>query len=171
MLSAYRKGPAHIRAGISKVLMWYSNDAPTPQKSRPRTYVIACDNDLTEEDFDLHYKWAIRNINSRWATCKFLITSLSGADDMIDKFLRDLGVSPARIIIYHMDYRPPTNTYQSATRSFENRLDLEKELMQESSHDILYTPSYVTGGMTERLAGVRREKQKTNPWIDMMPDV
>lgn len=151
--------------------MWYSNDEPTPKKFRQRTYTIVCDNDLTEEDFDLNYKWPIRSINSQWPTCKFVITSLSNADLRIESYLRELGVSPARITIYHMNYRVPENKYGSELKEYTDRLELERDLVTYSSHDICYVPKYVVDGMTSRIVKLRAEKQKKNPFIETMPDV
>ena len=151
--------------------MWYSNDQPTPTKFRQRTYTIVCDNDLTEEDFELYYKWPIRSINSQWPTCNFVIAALSNADSRVEKYLRELGISPARITIYHMDSQIPENKYRSATKEYTNRLELEKDMVKYSSHDILYVAPYVVDGMAARFIKFRAEKQKTNPFIETMPDV
>jgi hypothetical protein len=148
--------------------MIYSNDEPTPTQFRPRTYAITCDNDLTNENFDLQYAWPIRMVNSQWPTCKFFIMALSDIDNRVEDFLRkDLGVSPARITIYHFNHRSPANKYRSAVKGFDSWSELEDDYVLYSTHDILWHA--VPEGLTERIKLKREKKNKVQPFIDTMP--
>jgi ribosome maturation protein Sdo1 len=119
----------------------------------------------------MKYKWPIRSINSQWPECKFFIMGLTDADDRVSEYLRnELGVSPARIVIYHLDYRVPTNKYKSALAVYSDRAILESEFVLYSTHDILWVPPYVPEGMTSRILRLRAEKEKKQPFVDRMPD-
>lgn len=149
--------------------MWYSNDEPPPTKFRQRTYTITCDNDLSEEDFELNYKWPIRSVNSQWPDCKFFIMAVSDADSRVEAFLRSIGVSPARIKVHHLQSRTPENKYHCETVSFDNILELEDNYVLYSTHDILWIPHYVPEGMTSRVKQKRAKKEKIQPFIDTEP--
>lgn len=151
--------------------MWYSNDEPTPTKFRRRTYAIACDNDLTQEDFNNQYKWPIRRANSQHPDCKFLIMAVNNVDKRVEEYLRKgLGVSPARITIYYLAHRVPENKYRSATLKYDNILVLENDFVLYSSHDIIWIPPYVPDGMTSRIKMKRDKKQQTNPFVEVIYD-
>lgn len=148
--------------------MWYSNDEPTPTKFRQRTYTIICDDGLTDEEYDLEYKWPIRRTNSQWPTCKFFVM---GHDTRSEEYLRkELGVSPARITIFYLDFQTPVNKYHSETKEYSSIFDLEDEIVLYSSHDIMWIPPHCPEGVTSRIKRKRELKNKKCPFIETEPD-
>lgn len=145
--------------------MW-ACDEPTPTKPRPRIYTIATDNDLTMEDFEMKYKWVIRRTNAQFE-CKFYVTAVCAADLRAVDYLRELGVSPSRVVLFCLEGWNFENKYKSEVRVWKDRAELERELVSGSTHDILWEA--VPGGVTSRIARARKEKEKTRPYIETMP--
>jgi hypothetical protein len=148
-------------------MMIYSNDQPTPTKFRPRTYAITLDHALTDEDFQSKYEDRIRRVNAQF-DCNFIITYLCKGDLRVQEYLRSLGVSPAKITIYHLAGGHIENKYNSPTREFDKWSNLENELITYSSHDIGYIPPYVPDGFVQRIFAKRKIKEKTNPFREVI---
>lgn len=148
--------------------MQYSNSEPTQAVQRKRTFMITCDSGLSEKDFEEQYKWPIRRTNASYSDCAFVIMSISDADKRVELFLRELGVSPARITIYYLDRRTPENQYKSETKMYQSQKEMEDAMISVSSHDILWTLSTSGDTMVERIAKKRKEKQRTNPFKETM---
>ena len=148
--------------------MQYSNNEPVQTVQRRRTFMITCDNGLTENDFEEQYKWPIRRTNASYSDCKFVIMSISDADKRVETFLREIGVSPARITIYYLQNRVPENRYKSEMKMYQSRTEMEEAMISVSSHDILWTSSTAGDTMVERIVKLRKEKQRTNPFKETM---
>lgn len=148
--------------------MQYSNNEPIQTVQRRRTFMITCDNGLSENDFEEQYKWPIRRTNASYSDCKFVIMNISDVDKRVELFLREIGVSPARITIYHLESRIPENQYKSETKMYQSRIEMEDAMISISSHDILWTLSTSRDTMVERIVKKRKEKQRTNPFKETL---
>lgn len=145
--------------------MIWSSDEPAQKKLRPRIYAISTDNDLTAEDFEMQYKWPIRRTNAQFE-CDFYLTAVCAADVRVVDYLRELGVSPARVVLFCLEGWNFENKYKHEVRLYKDRLELERELVLYSTHDILWEA--VPEGVTSRIARLRREKEKRNPFIEFI---
>ena len=94
------------------------------------TFAIATDANMTAEQWKEKMEWTIRRENASHPKSRWIIYDNSRAEN----FLREIGVSPSRIVIYHLSYNKYESKYKSEQREFKTPLELEKELIVQCTH-------------------------------------
>ena len=128
-------------------------------------YMISGHGDLTENEFNTHYKDQMMRIiknKDNDNDNKFIVGDYKGCDVMSVKFLLNNNVNPSNIIIYHMFKKPRKYLYEICKLhqillkgGFDSDEARDTQMTHDSDCDILwirkdinmpnYDPNYISG--------------------------
>lgn len=109
----------------------------------PETYFISGHIDITDKEFQSHYVPAIQAAISEDA--KFVIGDAFGTDLMAAEYLKDSGIDPLRVTIFHIKSKCHNNAVQSGRfidkGGFRNHEEKDSSMTSSSDFDIAYVRS------------------------------
>lgn len=128
-----------------------------------RIFYITGPDTISAEDFNMYLSRQIKKSNTDFPNCKYIVVENETTSYALN-LLRNMGVSPGRITIYHGE-SIPLNPTHCRTKQFSTIAEAREQATNESSHDITW---YIPGsGDTEpelnaarRRAKLQREKSK-----------
>ena len=103
-----------------------------------RVYLISGHRDLTDEEFRNYYADKIRKSNAEFPNCVYIVGDNPGCDKYAQDYLRKIGVSPARVIIYYRTATPPANIHKCETKAFDTNNEKNIAMVNHSTHDIAW---------------------------------
>jgi hypothetical protein len=119
-------------------------------------YHVSGHLDLTEEEFNKHYRDSILNAISEGSS--FVIGDAAGADAMAQKFLFEHGIT--NVIVYHMFDKPRNNIGFKTIGGFTSDRERDEALTVASNDDIAWVrPGREKSGTAKNLT--RRKLQDT----------
>jgi hypothetical protein len=125
-----------------------------------RVYLINGHRDLTLEEFENHYHGKIRKSNAEFPNCIYIVGDNPGCDKYAQDYLRKIGVSPTRVIIYYRTATPPVNTHKCKTKSFDTNNEKNIAMVNHSTHDIVWVRSDEIGSELGKNIERRRTRTK-----------
>jgi hypothetical protein len=103
-----------------------------------RVYLISGHRDITLEEFQNYYAGKIRKSNAEFSNCVYIVGDNPGCDKYAQEYLRKIGVSPTRVIIYYRNATPPVNAYKCKTKAFDTGNEKNIAMTNDSTHDIAW---------------------------------
>ena len=105
------------------------------------TYFISGHRDITEEEFEINYKFAIDEALYENPNAKFVVGDYYGVDIMAQNYLMDaLKIDPNRVTVYHM-FESPRNKNEKITNTkggFTTDEERDAAMTNASSKDIAF---------------------------------
>jgi len=127
------------------------NDWVFDHFNKRRCYFISGHLTLTQEEFDQHYAKMIDLAIDEGAS--FVVGDARGADTMAQQYLKDKGVSPDRVRVYHMHESPRNNVGWPTLEGFGTDDERDAAMTENSHRDIAWVrPGRETSGTARNLA-------------------
>lgn len=105
------------------------------------TYFISGHRDITEDEFERNYKFALESVVNDVPDSHFVVGDYFGVDIMAQNYLVDvLGIDPERITVYHM-FEAPRNInpkIENTVGGFESDRERDAAMTLASSEDIAF---------------------------------
>jgi hypothetical protein len=99
-----------------------------------KTYFISGHRNITEEEFRIHYEDKIfKAINEE---ANFVVGDCQGVDHMAQKYLKTFGIKNVKV--YHMFDEPRHNVGFQTVGGFQNDVDRDFAMTEDSDEDILW---------------------------------
>lgn len=111
------------------------------EKAKEVTYFISGHRNVTEDEFERNYKFALVAIINNVPDCRFVVGDCYGVDIMAQNYLVDiLGVDPDRITVYHMLDAPRNINpkIKNTVGGFESDRERDAAMTAASSDDIAF---------------------------------
>jgi len=104
------------------------------------TQFISGHLDLSEKEFDDHYKTKIKNAIMN--NDSFIVGDAKGADSIAQQFLKSNNISQEKVTVYHMFDEPRNNFGNFKTKGgFKNDDERDSQMTVDSNNDILWVRS------------------------------
>jgi len=113
-----------------------------------KTYFVSGHLDLTQEEFELHYKRELDKALKEGAS--FVIGDARGTDSMSQLYL--LGMTE-KVTVYHMFKKPRNNAGFNMKGDFTSDKERDRAMTSASTHDIAWVrPGRENSGTAKNLA-------------------
>jgi hypothetical protein len=99
-------------------------------------YFISGHRDITNEEFDLHYKLVLDQILRDDPNCEFVVGDCYGADAMAQKYLRG-----QKVTVYHKGSRPRVNYGYHTKGGYLSHTAKDAAMTHASDKDIAWVRS------------------------------
>ena len=130
------------------------------------TYFISGHRDITEDEFNIHYRLPIMKALDSDMDVKFVVGDYYGVDEMAQKFLNELvkefELEYSRVTVYHMFEKPRMNHGNFRTiGTFQTDIERDSAMTDISTFDIAWVRPGKEGSGTHQNI-IRRDANKNN---------
>ena len=103
------------------------------------TFFVSGHRDITEEEFDTHYKKAIDNAIKKYPRCRFVVGDYYGVDIMAQDYLVEKGKADD-VTVYHMFEKPQShnNVIKKLKGGFKTDEERDSAMTDASDYDIAF---------------------------------
>ena len=108
-------------------------------KNPASTFFVSGHRDITEEEFDTHYKKAIDNAIEKYPRCRFVVGDCDGVDIMAQNYLVEKGKADV-VTVYHMFKKPRNhnNIIKKLKGGFNTDEERDSAMTDASDFDIAF---------------------------------
>lgn len=124
-----------------------------------KIYCVIGPADITVDQFKRFYSFPLRYSNAEDPTCLYYTGCNNNFDKLVQLELREIGVCPSRIILFHLKNAEMVNLYHSPVREYETEYSRLLALCYESDQDIIMDDSSRGADSFYRRCYERRRKK------------